>query len=1560
MNIEDLSSEQGAVSNDAQDALHVAIVGMAGRFPGSETLEQFWENLRDGVEGIRFLSDEELDSLGVPRATRRKKNFVKAAALLKDVDKFDAGFFGFPPREAEVLDPQHRIFLECSWEALEFAGYQPETYPGLIGVYAGTSLSSYLLYNVLPNLPDIHSENNFEVMIGNDKDFLSTRVAYKLNLKGPAIDVQTGCSTSLVAVHLACQALLCYQCDMALAGGVSVQVPQRSGYYYIENGINSPDGHCRAFDAQGRGTLFGSGVGVVVLKRLGDALKDGDHIHAVARASAINNDGAQKVGYTAPSVEGQASVISAAQTLADVAPETISYVECHGTGTSLGDPVEIMALSNAFGAAGERKHFCALGAVKSNIGHLDVAAGIAGLIKTVLALEHRLLPPSLHFESPNPQINFENSPFYVNRSLQEWKNGPHPRRAGVSSFGIGGTNAHVVLEEAPARAASGPGRSSQLLLLSAKGPDALEAATGRLLDHLQDRPESTLADVAYTLAIGRKAFDFRRAVVCSDVADGIRVLREMDPARVSTYQYAGLSRAVVFMFPGGGAQYAQMGRGLYESEPVFREQVDSCAEMLRPLLRLDIRTFLYPPAHEVKEAASRMKEPLIGLPALFITEYALAKLWMSWGIVPRAFIGHSLGEYTAAALAGVFSLEDALALVVTRARLFSRLPAGAMAAVPLSAEEIGRYLSDSLSLAAVNGESQCLVSGAASAVDDLVQKLAEEEIECRRVQIDVASHSHMVTPIMGEFGDFLRTLQMHPPRIPYVSNVTGTWITGQEAVTPDYWLRHLRQPVLFGPGIQELLAEPARLLLEVGPGHTLSTLAKMSARKPDALSVLPSMRHPYDQQEDLAFLLGAAGKLWLAGASMDWQRFYAQEQRARVVLPSYPFERQRYWIEPSRKEHAEGATADKTDDVDQWFYLPSWKLLPLPFVESQAAPGPEGQSWLIFLDDEGLGACIAEKLSANSANLYFAQRGSHFECISERRYILNPENQGDYVGLVEELEKQILEKQVKDRLNIIHLWNVTRREFNVGRSFEEFQHLGMYSLVNFAKAAAQCSFSSPVFLWVVSTDLHQIESRDVPVPDKATLLSPCIVVPQECENFSCWSIDVDGAPDKLEKTAVQIVAEIHACTANRIIAIRGSRRWVRSYEPVHIDETNLSRYLQPNGVYVITGGLGGIGAQMAGFLAEIEGVRLALIERSVLPPRGDWENWLLEHPDDDIVSAKIRKVQELTAKGANVMPLSADVADQDQMLATLKQILTQWGEVDGVIHTAGVAGETAMCLIPDLQKGDYDRHFHAKVEGSRTIAAVLAEVQPKFCLLFSSNAALLGGLGSIAYSAASIFMDAFAEKMASTGNTRWISADWDPWLTRDDERIHATYDTGLQKHALNTEESRETFRRVIAGSPPGRVIVSTGNLPLRIKFWTEGGASAASGNKEDGVAQMLHARPALATTYVPPRSELESTVLQIWQQALGINQLGIHDNFFDLGGNSLIGLRMINTVKKTLQIELPIMALFEGPTVSALCQRIEQKQFVVPDFDESQERGERRRKTITEQSEPAHYATSTT
>jgi phthiocerol/phenolphthiocerol synthesis type-I polyketide synthase E len=572
--------------------MDVAIIGMAVRLPGAASVSEFWKNLCDCVESVSFPSKEELRRMGVPPETLRDPRFVGAIPLLKDIDCFDANFFGYSPREAEMLDPQQRLFLECAWESLEAAGYCPNNYDGLIGIYAGASVSSYLLYNLLPNLPDRHSEDNFEAMIGNDKDFLSTRVAYKLNLKGPAITVQTGCSTSLVAVHQACQALLTCQLDMALAGGVSVHVPQRAGYYYQENGINSPDGHCRPFDARSQGTLFGSGMGIVVLKRFADAQQDGDCIHAVIRGSAINNDGAQKVGYTAPSVEGQAAVIHSAQAIAGVEPESISYVECHGTATALGDSVEFQALNKVFGGRTALRQFCALGSVKSNLGHLDAAAGVAGLIKTVLALKNRRLPPSLHFDTPNPGIDFETSPFYVSQKLSPWGNGTSLLRAGVSSFGIGGTNAHVVLEEAPEAGASGPSRSFQLLLLSAKSASALEISTANLIGHLKKENEKELPDTAYTLAVGRKHWAFRRAAICSDIKDAIATLECLDPSRVFTLQHEPSSSPITFMFAGGGAQYVNMGLDLYNSEPLFRQEIDSSAETLGSLLGADIREYM--------------------------------------------------------------------------------------------------------------------------------------------------------------------------------------------------------------------------------------------------------------------------------------------------------------------------------------------------------------------------------------------------------------------------------------------------------------------------------------------------------------------------------------------------------------------------------------------------------------------------------------------------------------------------------------------------------------------------------------------------------------------------------------------------------------------------------------------------------------------------------------------------------------------------------------------------------------------------------------------------------
>jgi phthiocerol/phenolphthiocerol synthesis type-I polyketide synthase E len=884
----------------------IAVIGMAGRFPGANSVDELWQTLCAGIESISFFSDQELREAGVDAALLNDPNYVRASSVLDDPALFDASFFGYTPREAQMMDPQHRLFLECAWEALEHAGYDADLYEGRIGVYGGALINTYLLWSgLLSNFVTDY----LLILLGNHNDYLTTRVSYKLNLRGPSVGIQTACSTSLVAVHVACQSLLNEECDIALAGGVSVRVPHRVGYLYQEGSIVSPDGHCRAFDARAQGTVFGSGVGIVVVKRLADAIVDGDCIHAVIKGAAINNDGSSKVSYTAPSVDSQSEVIVEALANAGIGADTVTYVEAHGTGTTLGDPIEAAALTKAFRVYTDKRGFCAIGSVKTNIGHLDNAAGVAGLIKTILALEHNMIPPSLHFEEPNPEIDFENSPFYVNRVLSEWKSGAYPRRAGVTSLGAGGTNVHVVLEEAPRVEASEEPGPWQLLLLSAKTSTALDAATANLVPHLRQYPHLNLADVAYTLQVGRKAFAHRRMAVCQDRDDGVTALETMDPRRVITSFQEPIHRDVVFMFSGQGSQYVNMGLELYKTESRFREQIDLCSSALQPHLSFDLRDVLYPDGENVEEATQTLKQTLVTQPALFVFEYALAKLWMAWGVWPAALAGHSIGEYVAACLAGVFSLEDALSLVAARGRFMQDLPAGSMLAVSLSEREVQPFLNEGLSLAVINSPSLCVVSGEHDAIDDLEKRLSEKDVHCRSLHTSHAFHSEMMEPILEAFAARVGQVRLSPPQIPFVSNVTGTWITPDEAMSPSYWAWHLRRTVRFSDCMQELLKVPDRVLLEVGPGRTISTLAMRHPRKTKEHVVLSSTRHPQEQESDVAFILNTLGRLWLAGIEIDWSGFHGHGRRHRLPLPTYPFERKRYWLSAGKPLYAAASTA---------------------------------------------------------------------------------------------------------------------------------------------------------------------------------------------------------------------------------------------------------------------------------------------------------------------------------------------------------------------------------------------------------------------------------------------------------------------------------------------------------------------------------------------------------------------------------------------------------------------------------------------------------------------------
>jgi amino acid adenylation domain-containing protein len=908
-------------SRDASDPVlqGIAIIGMAGRFPGARTVAEFWRNQLNGVESISHFSVEELEVPGAAELSRNP-NYVRARSILADAGQFDPEFFGIYPREAELMDPQQRLFLECCWQAFEDAGYDPAACSGAVGVYAGSSASTYFLSNIcktpgfIESFTGTYQVGNYPEMMGNNLDFLATRVAYKLNLRGPAFTMQAGCSTSLLAVTQACQSLLTYQSDMALAGGSSITFPQKRGSFYQDGGMVSPDGHCRTFDAQAQGTVFGSGVAVVLLKRCEDAVRDGDQIYAVIRGFAVNNDGSAKVGYTAPSVEGQSRVIALAQAAAGVDPETIGYVEAHGTATPLGDPIELAALAQAFGAHSRKKNFCAVGTAKTNVGHLDIAAGVTGLIHASHIVRHGVFPPTLHYTKPNPNFDLANSPFYVNSSMAPWTSGGGPRRAGVSAFGVGGTNAHVILEQAPERKPDSSSLGLHLLPLSARSEAALDQATLNLAEHLKSNPQLPLADIAWTLQTGRRAFACRRVVAARNSAEAVDALANFknlngrDRKRVQTRLSPRENGSICFLFPGQGSQHLQMGREIYDTEPVFRAAVDRCAEILRPLLKADLRALLYPPESASEEDKRRVTDTVVAQPAIFTIEYALAQLWMSWGIRPQRMLGHSVGEFVAACLAGVFSLEDAIALVAERGCMMQAIPAGGMLSVRLPEAELRARLNGNkkLSVAAVNAPSLCVMAGPFDALEALEQDLNVAGVACRRLTTSHAFHSSMMDPLIEPFTTRVAQVRLNPPRIPYVSGVTGKWITENEATDPAYWARHFREPVQFSLGVTELRKDPGSILLEVGPGNVLSVLAREHGSSSDAV-IVSSLSDGYSGEGDAESLMAALGALWLAGVQPNWRAVHRNEQRQRVSLPTYPFERKRFWFEPASAQKARDA-----------------------------------------------------------------------------------------------------------------------------------------------------------------------------------------------------------------------------------------------------------------------------------------------------------------------------------------------------------------------------------------------------------------------------------------------------------------------------------------------------------------------------------------------------------------------------------------------------------------------------------------------------------------------------
>ncbi|SDI33741.1 Acyl transferase domain-containing protein [Actinokineospora alba] len=1479
------------------DDRRIAVIGMAGRFPGAPDVRTFWNNIRGGVESISFFTDEELLASGVTREEFSDPSYVRARPVLDNVSDFDAGFFGMNPRMAAVTDPQQRMFLEVCWEALEQAGYVTPKHRGRVGVYGGANISTYLLQN-----PASLTDGQFsiyEVIMGNDKDALTTTVSYLLDLYGPSVAVQTFCSTSLVAIHLAIQSLRSGESEMAIAGGVSIRVPDKIGHEHMPGGMESPDGHVRTFDAQAQGSMFGDGAAAVVLKRLSDAIRDGDHIWSVIRGSAMNNDGALKVGYTAPSVIGQSRVIIDAMADAGVTGDDVSYIEAHGTATELGDPIEVTALTRAFGDTKE-KQFCPIGSVKTNVGHLDRAAGVTGLIKTSLALWDKVIPPSLHYTAPNPKIDFANSPFYVNTELSPWpERDGRPPIAGINSLGMGGTNVHLVVEQAPERAlatAANPesARRYHVLPVSARSAVAADEALAQLGAHLGSATDTRLADVAYTLQVGRKTFEHRRALVSAGIDEAATALTEGEVlGRVDTTT----GRQVAFVFSGVGEQYPGLVNQLYQREPVFRGVLDDClARLAETLPDVDLKDLLTGERgaganlaallgrgdDSTDERVSTLERTEIVQPALFAVEYALAKTLMTWGLQPQVMLGYSLGEYVAACLSGVLSLPDALALVAHRAKLIDTVDAGSMVAVPMPVAELEQFgfPERGLDIAAVNGPQMTVVAGPVDAVDAFVADLREAEIPCRPLQTTHAFHTRMLDGISGELTEWVKAnLTLNAPEIPYISNVTGTRVTTEQATNPAYWARHMCQTVKFTAGIETLLADQELAIIEIGPGQSLGAMIRGAGapptRWPLILSTLPSAN---ETRADDAVLTDLLARLWLNGVDLDWTVYHNRHEDAaddvlqpnRIPLPTYPFQRQRYWMESSGRPALPAAGKPVVVEDEG----PHVRVMRPDWTEAKIVGKPATLgTCVLYADTLGVADALAESLRAVGTEAVVVPSGAL--------------TAADHAALVR--------KHASKTQNIV----VDLRLLDHPESDVDGRDVVRPTAAMLDAWGSDGSGSARVI--VVTRGGQVISEGDTPLPAQSAAAILQMVANLEYLNLECSTVDVTG--DAAE-AAQALLAEIQRPedVGDVLMAYRGGTRYVRGFAPMEPGSGKAGNHsVRKGGTYLITGGLGDLGLLIAEHFAKQGAGRLVLTSRGGVPTGiGDRR------------SDGVARLQEL---GAEVITPAVDVTDLDGMRAVIADLLVDGGTLDGVVHAAAVTDPDTFRALREVDEEAVGLHFGAKVVGVRVLETLLGELTdeqaPDFCLLFSSTSAVLGGITFACYAASNAALAAigYRNHMRYTAGqipTCWISSSWDTWSV---ENGHGTLGAAMSKHAMTAEEALDALDKLLAEPGPW-LVVAAGGLDERLPRAVTVSEVVSTGPKLP--------RPDLPQPYAPPVTATEKSLCELWSHLLGIEPIGIKDAFFDLGGNSLLGLQMLALVKKRFGIAVAAVTLFESPTVQAL------------------------------------------
>ncbi|MGW2782761.1 SDR family NAD(P)-dependent oxidoreductase [Streptomyces populi] len=1457
----------------------IAVVGLALRVPGAANADEFWRNLVEERESIAHLGDDDLLSVHDDPGVLGQPDLVRAGGLLDGIEEFDADYFGLTAREAELMDPQQRFLLEAAVEALNDAGHDPAVSEEATGVFLGVGRSGYFLHHLLPRA-ELMTSFARQITLSNDKDYAATQISHRLDLTGPSMTVSTACSSSLVTVHQACKSLTEFECDVALAGGASINVLQRGGYLYQEGNIFSPDGHCRPFDADANGTVFASGVGIVVLKRLSDAQRDGDTIRAVIRGSAVNNDGADKVGFTAPSVRGQADVIYEAQQLARTDARTIGYIEAHGTATTLGDPIEIAALTEAFRTTTQDTGYCTLGSVKSNIGHLDTAAGIAGFIKAVLTVQHATIPATLHYQKPNPQTDLHNTPFTINNHTQPWT-GPTPRRAGISSFGMGGTNAHIIIEQPPTTPEPDTTEPDphdwHILTTTARTPHALTTQQHRLTTHLTTTTHP-LPDIAHTLQTGRHHHPHRAATLARTTTEATRppITGQAHP-----------NPHTAFLLTGQGNPYPNMAHGLYTTQPTFRTTLDTCAHTIQQHTNHNPLDALYTPDADSDHLTHTEHQQ----PVLFALQYAMAQQWRAWGIEPHALVGHSLGELVAATLAEVWTLDDALRLVCLRGRLMQRQAPGSMLAVSLGEAEVSAFVTDDCVLAAVNSPRQTVLSGTHEAIDRVAAALTERGVRNRRLATSHAFHSPMMEPMLAEFEREVARLELKAPRIRFASNVTGDWITPEQATSASYWAQHIRSTVRFSAGLSTLLRdEPDAMLLEAGPG---AAIRMMVADHPEGREriLVPSMRHAREDRDDVQVARESLARLWVNGAPVRWSALHEHRKPRKVPLPAYAFDRKRYWIERAarRPSGQDGARLFR------------------PILQETAVPAavePETARWLVLTDATPAADRWTARLRESGEQVVTVTAGTAYEHTAEDAFRIRPEAAGDYELLVDALEEQGGPRT----WNVLYLWNV-----EASASPEQAQVRSLDGLVLLARAVGPRRGADATRLAVVTRGLAPVAGQRSTAPStQALVLGPVRTLPLEYPALTASVIDFeaaqDGAEDGFDAVLASVVTEVRAGLPESLVAYRGTVRRVERVEPLPAGSARARGRFRQGGVYLVTGGFGGIGGEIAGLLARNHQARLVLTGRTPLPPREQWTELERDPGTEAEIRRRLALIRRLESAGAEVHVECFDVTDREALVQALGRAEARFGPVEGVVHAAGLAGGA----LAQFQRSEAMRQVLApKLDGTLALAGALREHRLSFFAVFSSVSALLGNVGQVDYCAANAFLDSWACSPEAPEGA--VTIAWDTWRgvgMAAPERLPAAV---VAAHAdqewsgIPAAAALEVFEQAVSGGQR-RVVVSTGALPDRLA------ARGARGLEPAG----HHA----GTPAERSRAEVRETLLDIWRTLFGRSEIDVHANFFELGGDSLLVIEAGRQIKERLRTALPVSDLFKYPTVAHLVDRL--------------------------------------